>query len=238
MTPPLNPAQALAGGIPSLLHIRRYWPAASDMRLCMFWFCWIMGVCSGACQNVLPPQFVPYTGPTIAYPGESIAFTLLARSFQTNSIGSDLRYDLLAVPANVGLSTVFGRADEKFAFIQWQTPARAAIGTTNVFILSATDEGSPPLSATSMVSFVLVDVPPIHRIWISNGAPTLQFSNPIPAQGYLVLWSADLSATNWSPLCEVASGPPLIAVTDTNALRPQRFYKLVSHGGWCSGFCP
>jgi hypothetical protein len=208
------------------------------MRLCPFSLFWIMGVCSGTCQSVPPPQFALYTGPTIAYPEAQIAFTIFARSFQTSSIGSDIRYDLLAAPANVSLSTVSGRPDEEFALIQWQTPPRAGIGTTNVFVISATDQGTPPLSATSTISFVLVDLPPIHWIWISNGAPTLQFSNPIPVQPYLVLWSADLSATNWSPLCGVVSSSPLISVTDTNALRPQRFYKLVPQGGWCYGFCP
>ena len=207
----------------------------ATMRLCTFWFFWMMGVCSGACQYVQPPQFDPYTGPTIAYPEEPVGFTMYAHSFQTDKF---ITYDLLAAPTNVILITVSGRPPEVDALIQWQTPPPATVGTTNVFIIRATDQGTPPLSATSTVSFVLLDLPPIQSIRISNGAPTLQFSNPIPGQSYLVLRSADLSATNWSTLC-ATSGSPLIAVTDTNALVPQCFFRLALQGGWCyGGSCP
>jgi hypothetical protein len=211
----------------------------ATMRFITFSLLWLMGVSTARCQNVRPPQFTPYTGPTIAYPESQIGFTLLARSFQTSSIASTIRYELLAAPTNVTLGSVIGRPpDEEFAFLRWQTPSHTAIGTTNVFTIRATDEGIPPLSATNTVSFVLVNLPPIHSISISNGAPTLQFSNPIPVQEYLVLWSADLSATNLSPLCRVVSDATLITVTDTNALIRQRFYRLVAGAGWCYGFCP
>ena len=197
-----------------------------------------MGVSAARSQNVPPPEFDPYTGPTIAYPETQVGFTLIARSFQTGGNIPRITYDLVAGPANVTLGTVSGRPGEDYAWLQWQTPAYAAIGTTNVFIIRATDRGSPPLSATNTISFVLVALPPIHSIVVNGGAPTLQFSNPIPAQDFLVLWSADLSAVNWSPLCEVFSDTPIMTVTDTNALARQRFYKLMPLGGWCYGFCP
>jgi hypothetical protein len=149
-----------------------------------------------------------------------------------------ISYDLIAGPANSTLGTVSGRLGEDYAWLQWQPPARAAVGTTNVFIIRATDRGSPPLSATNTISFVFVALPPVHSIVINQGAPTLQFSNPIPAQAFLVLWSADVSAANWSPLCEASSHTPIMTVTDTNALVGQRFYRLMPSGSCCYGFCP
>ncbi len=204
-----------------------------------FWLLGLLGVSTAKSQNVPPPQFAPYTGPTIAYPETQIGFTLLARSFQTSSIAPRITYDLIAGPTNVTLDTISGRPpDEEFALLRWQIPAHATIGTSNVFILRATDGGIPPLSATNTINFVLVDLPSIHSIVISKGAPTLQFSNAIPVQAFLVLWSADLSATNWWPLCQVSSDASLVTVTDTNVLMRGRFYKLMPQGGWCYGFCP
>ena len=94
------------------------------------------------------------------------------------------------------------------------------------------------MSATSAVSFVLIDLPPIHSILMSNGVPTLQFSNRVPDQPFLVLWNSDLMTTNWSVLSMTNSVSSLISVTDANGLMTQCFYKLTPYGGWCYGFCP
>ncbi|MCX6929504.1 MAG: hypothetical protein NT154_40755, partial [Verrucomicrobia bacterium] len=152
-------------------------------------------------------------------------------------------YDLVAAPTNVNFWTALGRPDELFAVIAWETPSRAEVGRTNVFIIRATDHGTPPVSSTLSVSFILADPPPIEAIVMSNGVPALRFSNPIPiqpvgvpAQSYRVLWSADLALTNWSPLCAVSSGAPLITISDTNGVMPRRYYKLVPDGGWFYGF--
>ena len=114
------------------------------------------------------------------------------------------------------------------------------VGTTNVFVIRATDQGTPPLSSTLTQSFVLVDPPPIQAIVISNGAPVLQLSDPlvvqpygVPNHYYLFLCSEDL--TNWSPLCTVSPYLPLVTVSDTNGFRPQRFYRVVNYG-WSYGF--
>jgi hypothetical protein len=127
--------------------------------------------------------------------------------------------------------------------MEWETPSRAEVGRTNVFIIRATDHGTPPVSSTLSVSFILVDPPPIEAIVVSNGVPALRFGNPIPiqpgvvfVQSYRVLWSADLALTNWSLLCGVSSGSPLITISDTNGVMPQRYYKLVPDGGWFYGF--
>ena len=216
------------------------------MRSTDFWMLsvlWLTGIWRATSQGVSPPAFDPYTGPTIAFPGAGIAFSVIARSFQTNGIEPYIRYDLLAAPTNGFLSTTMGRPpDELFACLSWDTPPRATVGTTNVFVIRATDQGTPPLSSTLTQSFILVDPPPIRTIVISNGAPALQFTDPlvgqpfgVPNHLYRFLWSEDL--TSWSSLCTVWPDSPLVTVTDTNGLLSQRFYKLVPYGAWTYGFC-
>ncbi len=216
------------------------------MRSTGFWMLSVLsltGVWRATSQDLAPPAFAPYTGPTIAFPGAGIVFSVIAHSFQTNGIEPSIQYDLLAAPTNVFLSTTMGRPpDELFACLSWNAAPRAAVGTTNVFVIRATDQGTPPLSSTLTQSFVLVDPPPIRTIFISNAAPALQFTDPlvgqpfgVPSHYYRFLWSEDL--TSWSLLCMVWPASPLVTVTDTNGFMLQRFYKLEPYGAWTYGFC-
>ena len=207
---------------------------------CILSVFWLTSVCPATSQGVLPPAFDPYTGPTIAFPGTSIGFSVWAWSFQTYGIDPRIQYDLLAAPTNVTFWTVTGRPSEQGLWMEWHIPSGAAVGTTNVFVIRATDQGTPPLSSTLGLSFILVDPPPIQAIVISNGAPVLQLSDPlvvqpygVPNHYYLFLCSEDL--TNWSPLCTVSPHSPLVTVSDTNGFRPQRFYRVVNYG-WFYGF--
>lgn len=194
--------------------------------------------CTGVCQGSLPPHFYPYTGPTVAYPDTQVFFTLLAKDQQPDSIGSNIEYELLAAPANTSFETLFGRGDEKFIFINWHTPPRAVAGTTNRFVIKVTDQGTPALSATNVVSFVMTDLPPIRSIAISNGVAVLQIDSLLPNKPYFVQWADALPTTNWLQLTVVFPASPSIAITDTNPPTAQRFYRLLSYG-WCDGFgCP
>jgi hypothetical protein len=215
------------------------------MRYCRYFCCCLLSVCwltsfgPATAQDFPPPAFTPYAGPTIAFPGTSIGFSVIARSFQTNWMNPRIQYDLLAAPTNVSAWPVTGRPDELGFWIEWDIPSGAAVGTTNGFVIRASDQGTPPLSSTLELSFILVDPPPIQAIVISNGAPVLQLSDPlavqpdaVPWHSYRFLWSADL--TNWSPLCTVWPDSPLVTVADTNGLCPQRFYRVVNYG-WYIG---
>lgn len=193
---------------------------------------------TGLGQSPLAPEFYPYAGPTIAYPATQVSFTLIAKDHQPNSLGSNIEYELLVSPANTSFATILGRLDEMFIFITWQTPSRSAVGTTNRFVIKVTDQGTPPLSATNEVGFVITDVPPIRSIAMSNGVPVLQMDNLLPNKPYVVQWAEALPTTNWSPLAFVRSASPSVAIADTNTLAAQRFYRLWSYG-WCDGFgCP
>ena len=203
------------------------------MRFTILSWLWLAFACDGICQGNPPLQFVPYSGPTVVYRDTDISFTMYAS-------GAD--YDLLAAPTNTHMVVVnVGRGGEDGPLITWHTPPRSAVGTTNLFVIRATSWADPTLSATGMVSLVVIDVPPIRLIAISNGVSVLQFTNPIPyfGQGYIVQWTDALLATNWSQLAiEAPYYLPSITVTDTNPPTSQRFYRLIPHGGWCWGNCP
>jgi hypothetical protein len=203
------------------------------MRFTILSWLWLAFACNGISQGNQPPQFVPYSGPTVVYPDTYISFSLYAP-------GAD--YDLLAAPINTHMVVVnVGRGGEDGPLITWHTPPRSAVGITNLFVIRATSWADPTLSATCMVSLVVIDVPPIRSIALSNGVTVLQFTNPIPyfGQGYIVQWTDALPATNWSQLAiDESYYLPSITITDTNLPTPHRFYRLISYGGWCWGYCP
>lgn len=194
--------------------------------------------CRGLAQDIQPPEIYPYPGPTIAYPETVIAFTLLARDHQPGSLGSELDYELLAAPAQTAFEILFGRADEKFLLLHWSTPPRAAGGAVHQFVVKVTDHGTPPLSATNVINFVLTNLPPIGSIAKSNEVIVLQLADLLPGKPYFVQWADAVVSTNWSDLVFFSPASSSIAITDTNPPAAQRFYRLRSNG-WCHGFgCP
>ena len=191
--------------------------------------------CRGLAQDIPPPQIEPYTGPTVAYPETVVKFTVLAKEHQPGSLGNELEYELLAAPTNSSFSTFSGRGDEKFLFVNWQTPPRSAVVTTNQFVIQVTDHGTPPLSATHTISLVLMDLPPIRSIAKTNGVIVLEIADLVPGVAYLVQWVAAVPSTNWSALTFWSATAPSMTITDTNSSAAQRFYRLGSNG-WCHGF--
>ena len=211
--------------------IRWLWGIFQSLRtkhLHLWTATWFIGVFPAMAQ----PVFGPYAGPTHAFPGTSIGFVV-------GPLDCD-GYDLLAAPPDVTSYTLMAdRGGLSFA-MAWTVPSDVAVGTTNSFVIRATNRETPVLSATQTVSIVLVDSPTIQRMILSNGAPVLQFNNPIIPTGnfgqwFQVLWNTDLTSTNWSVLCDVRTTSPLVTVTDTNNVICQRFYRVTT-GGWFYGF--
>jgi len=157
------------------------------MRLGIVLSLWISVGCAAFCQGISPPQFYPYNGPRVAYVETFIAFTLLADDFQPGSMGGILDYDLLAAPSNTSIERVQGNRGEQYAFITWQTPPRSAVGTTNRFVIRATDQGFPPLSATNEISFVVLVCQPSILSSCQTGYPCC--SSAIPFLLSLILFN-------------------------------------------------
>jgi len=201
---------------------------------------WLALACCGTCQSYPPIQFGPYSGPTVVYPDTDINFELTA-------LGS-VAYDFLAAPTNANISTQpLERPEGYCAGVSWHTPARAANSFTNLFVVRATSGDVPPQTTTCTVSFVVIDLPSIYSITMSNRATVLQFTNPfsssiqgfIEDQGFVIQRADSLMTTNWSNLAYVVSASPMVTFTDTNSFVGQRFYRL-SASGWCYGIdvCP
>ena len=106
-------------------------------------------------QAVPPPPFYPYTRTTVAYPDSQVLFELAVPA----------EFELLAASSHSNV--LFGGGRQ--VVIRWWMPSRSAVGPTNQFIVRTTAGGSPALSVTGLVSFVVIDVPLIRSIISSNG---------------------------------------------------------------------
>jgi hypothetical protein len=194
---------------------------------------WLAFASNGLCQGNSQFQVYPYTGPTVVFPDTQITFGFYAPGA--------IACDSLSGPTNAeAFMSYGGRGDEQVPGVVWQTPSRSAIGTTNTFVLRVFSGDVPPLTATGTVSLVVMDVPPMRFLTISNRVALLQFTNPLPYyyQGYTVQWTDSLATTNWSELTRVFDIIPMITVADTNPPVSQRFYKLAPVGGWVYGVIP
>jgi hypothetical protein len=206
-------------------------------RLYVWLSFWMIGVYPATAQ----PVFAPYEGPTHAFPGTWIAFSVYTYHY-AGYPPTAASFDLVAAPTNATFDIIWDRPGELFALTTWSIPPNVAVGTTNDFVIRATDDGTPPLSSTLTVSITLVEPPLIETPVISNGVVALRFNNPIEPtafsdQAYRILWSGDLATTNWLELCTVGSRAPLITLTDTNGLLRQRFYRVAPYG-WEYGYGP
>jgi len=202
------------------------------MRFCRLSLVLLGFASRGLSQEIQPPQFVPFTGPTVAYPETGIMLSVLAME---GSGGSDFDYELLAAPPDTLCLSFFGRPDEQFLLLDWKTPPRSLVGTTNQFVIKITDHGTPPLSATNVMSFVLLDFPPIRSIAKTNGMIVLQIADLLPDMDYSLQWAEAVPSTNWAELTRLSPTAPSMAVTDTHPPAAQRFYQLRPYG-WRYGF--
>ena len=209
------------------------------MRRLIFLCFWLALVGRGICQSVIPLPFDPYEGPTVVYPDTIVTFAVAA--------DPSSEFNLLAAPANSQIVTASatGREPDNEGRITWHTPSQTAVGATNVFIIGATTcYDSQLMTETCTVSFVVINLPPISSITLSNKFPMLVFTNAIPeltndppfgdsfGQGYIIQTADNLFTTNWCLLARVSSIDPAISVTDTNPPALQCFYKLIPDGGW------
>jgi hypothetical protein len=177
-------------------------------------------VCTGVCQSE-PPQFYNF-GPSVVYPGTHVIIGVIADSTPL--------IELLAAPANVVFWGTQYYHPGYIALMDWDVPSRAAVGTTNVFVLRATDSTNPQLVATNITSVLIIDPPPIRSIQFSNGLPVLRLDSLLPDKTYYVEWAPSLPSTNWTLfalLSESEPRPPVVTLLDTNAPASQGFYRIV-----------
>jgi hypothetical protein len=180
-------------------------------------------VTNSVAVNVVVP---PNTAPTIrSLPntninaGISLALNISNYTYDPDVPPQVLTFGLAAGPANATIATNTG-------ILGWR-PTMAQAATTNLFKVTATDNGSPSLSATQ--SFT-VTVNPVNRPVVSASLTTNgQFrlwANGDLGPDYTIQASTNLAV--WTNLFTTNSPALPFLWTDTNSpALPRRFYRLL-----------
>ena len=227
-----NKAHAVDAPIASLFHIVHHRRRAADVRPkneCRPMRRWsaitiIAAVLAAALAEASPLSFTPFVWPTTVNRDAYVVFSMVA----TNDGSTGISYELISAPPGVGFGTYL-EVDHYYtmkweAFFSWNTPSLA--GSTNLFVVRAYDVTDPSIAATGSVSMVVIDVPPISSIQVTNDSAMLQLPSLLTDRSYDVEWSASIPATNWSTLCHFFRGGKPPVVFDTGPLQERRFYRL------------
>jgi subtilisin-like proprotein convertase family protein len=128
-----------------------------------------------------------------------------------------LAYALVSPPAGVTISTN--------GVITW-APTLAQAGTTNQIKTVVTDSGTPPLSATNIVTIFVNPVPVLGSVTLGTNGLTLQWSGWTNEQ-FEVQWATNLPPV-WTLFPGViTSTNGVFSFLDTNAPFLTKFYQLI-----------
>jgi len=145
-------------------------------------------------------------------------------SFQATASDTDSPWQTFAFSLPPGApSGVFLASDGLFSW----TPTLAQAPSTNRISLQVTDQGYPPLSATSSFSAIVVPPPSIGALGrAADGQLALTF-NSLPGKTYNLFYKNSLADPNWLPsevnvrASNASSVMPITVSTNT-----QRFFKI------------
>ena len=162
------------------------------------------------------PVLAPIADRTI-YAGTTLVITNLA-------VDSDVPMNALSFSLDPGAPA--GAAIDPTTSVFTWTPDSSYIFTTNLFTVRVTDDAVPPLSDARTFSVIVVNVPVIQDISISNGVATITWS-AIAGQIYRLQYKADLNETNWSDLLpDVTASGPTASKDDALDSIVQRYYRV------------
>lgn len=187
------------------------------MRFAISFVVGMVITCVAAQRSAAQPRFESNSLPSVVYPGTQIVFDVAV------SGGGAIVYDLISAPTNTTWTLIGDRG--VWPRITWNTPGAEGVGTTNLFQITATDELTL-LSATNLVMMVVIPLPPLQLLQVSNHAPVLQCTGLLTNKSYLVEWTTSLPATNWTVLSGLWYPPTSVTVTDTNPPSAQKFYRM------------
>jgi len=151
-----------------------------------------------------------------AYAGQLLQTTAFASDLDS----TNLQFELISAPPG-------GAIDALSGIITW-TPAPAEEGTTNLFSVRVSDDGSPSLEDTQSftVRVLPLDPPVLQSITVSGGVVTLVWTT-LPGAAYRVQYRALVEDPGWTDL----GGDIVAAGTTANASdldgAPARFYQIL-----------
>jgi len=163
------------------------------------------------------PRFQTIPDQTIE-PGQTLTFALQAND--SDLPANHLTYRLLAGPTGATL-------DPSTGVFVW-TPASDQGNTNQTVTVEVTDDGVPPLSATTSFNLIVFRAPAPHLTGIaaSGQSVTLKWE-AVPGRHYRVQYTSDLASSNWLDLAgDVQAQDSTASKTDESGLQPQRFYRV------------
>jgi hypothetical protein len=185
---------------------------------------WQNGVEGWSVENYLD-RFIPTnTAPQITGVPDAIihagtTFRITNSATDTDFPPNTLTYLLPIRPIGASLNSTNG-------VLVWASPINSA-GTTNHFTVRVTDDGSPPLSASTSFQVRVIPRPQLTAAVISPPSVRLTWSSA-PQSRYRIYYTGSLSSPNWLPLGGIlTSAGSTMTFTDNPGTTAQRFYRIV-----------
>ncbi len=162
-----------------------------------------------------PPVLAPINNQTVNV-GQSVSF--MANVTDTNQPPPTLSFNLLVAPTNAFINSTSG-------VFNWR-PLVSQANSSNPFVLSVSDNGTPSLSATQSFAINVnpLTLPSLNPPILSNGAFALTI-NGISGPDYAIQVSTDL--ISWQTIFSTNSPSLPLTWFDTNPPAPVRFYRSV-----------
>jgi hypothetical protein len=167
--------------------------------------------------NVISSNLVPTLLP-IANRAVHAGDVLRVNCVVTNVQSGELTFSLDAAPVGATINATNG-------LLLWATTAED-LDTTNLFTVRVTDDGVPPIGDTQSFLAIVVPLPTILDISISNELAALTWT-AVPGQVYRLQFKDDLATPHWSTV-----SPDVVSegwsASATNAIHGQevRFYRI------------
>lgn len=158
----------------------------------------------------LGPTATRYVTPT---------YTLIVTNTATDAEAppQTLTYSLLSAPVGVTLTN---------GVIYW-TPSVALAGTTNLITTVVTDNGTPALSATNVITVLVNPLASISSVTFGTNGTTLQWTGWTNEQ-FQVQWTTNLAPPSWTIFPgTITSTNGTFTFVDTNTTLLMKFYQLI-----------
>jgi hypothetical protein len=183
---------------------------------------WQNGLEGWSVENYLD-RFIPTnTAPQIT--AVSDAAIHAGATFRITNSATDNDFPPNTLTFSLPVAPVGASVTPSTGILAWTSPV-ASVNTTNNFTVRVTDNGSPPLSATTSFRVRVVPPPQISVTLLAPGSVRLTWTAAAKSR-YRVDYANDLNAAQWIPLGNIltASGATM-TYTDT-APAQQRFYRI------------